>query len=213
MQLIPKLIFILLLSTKLCGQDASIKTRHDVGELKMTFPGIYFKHNSTDYATMPYIVDSCFKYIALHIKDISDIVIWRDSLETEKLSQQRIKKVRIALSKYKVKGIYIESMKKEQKISRHTINAIADSTQIKYLLTLNSVFEIAKTRLRNETMVNANKKWHVPCWMNLQLNKAGRKRCKMERKINKSKTSEKKKKRKRLVWTGWKTGFHWSTAG
>ncbi len=60
----------------------------------MTFPGIYFKHNSTDYADMPYTVDSCLGYTATHIKDINDFVIWRDSLETEKLTNRRIKKLR-----------------------------------------------------------------------------------------------------------------------
>ena len=48
-------------------------------ELKMTYPSIYFVLNSTEYAVMPYTVDSCFKYIAANIKYLNSIVIWRDS--------------------------------------------------------------------------------------------------------------------------------------
>ncbi|HEY1040488.1 MAG TPA: hypothetical protein VGF30_13830 [Bacteroidia bacterium] len=174
------IVFLLFFFTRLFGQDSDIKRLID-GELKMTFPGIYFKHNSTDYAVMPYTADSCFKYNGLHIKDINDLVIWRDSLESEKLTQQRIKKLKTELRKYKVTGIHIESMGEKQKISRRTMEMSADSTEIGYLLTLNSVFEIAKTRLPGEVSVKKHKKWQLPCWMNLQLNKAGRKRCKMER--------------------------------
>lgn len=61
MQPFIKLIIILVLSTKVHGQDLDVETRLESGELEMTFPSIYFNHNSTDYATMPYSVDSCFK--------------------------------------------------------------------------------------------------------------------------------------------------------
>jgi hypothetical protein len=136
-------ILLIFISTRLYGQDKDIGRLID-GEFKMTFPSIYFKHNSTDYSVAPYAVDSCFKYIALHIKDINDLVIWSDSLETEKLTQQRIKKLKTELRKYKVTGIHIESMGEKQKISRRTMEMSADSAQIKYLLILNSVFELPK---------------------------------------------------------------------
>lgn len=112
----------------------------------MTFPSIYFKHNSTDYAIMPYKVDSCFKYIALHIKDIHSLVIWRDSLEIEGLTNKRIKKLKMDINKYiSSNKINIHSMGKEQKISRHTINRLVSNEQIQYLLSLNSVFDISST--------------------------------------------------------------------
>lgn len=112
----------------------------------MTFPGIYFKHNSADYAAMPYKTDSCFKYIAANIKDINDFVMWRDTFESEELSTKRIKKVKAALNKYtRVGGIEIRSMNGQQKISRYIIQQSTDTAQA-FLITLNSVFEIAQTR-------------------------------------------------------------------
>ena len=210
MQTLAKLILVLLfISPTLSGQNVEIQTSINNGELKMSFPSIYFKHKATDYATMPYTVDSCFKYIALHIKDINDLVIWRDSLETEKLTNQRIKKLKTELSKYKVSGIYIKSMGKEQKISRRTIEDSTDSTQIKYLLSLNSVFDISRTK----TPIKPHKGWHLPCWMNWQLDKSGREHCRMERRLLAAEQKGKKKNKRHLVWTGWKTGFHWSTTG
>ncbi len=215
MQTFAKLtLILLLLSTRLLGQDSEID-RLMKGELKMTFPSIHFKHKSTDYATMPYSADSCFKFIANHFKgNINDLEIWRDTLETEELTNKRIEILKVGLRKYLKHGkIEIHSMENEQKVSRHTMAMTSDSTKIKYLLTLNSVFDISKTQTQNTTAIKPHKVSHLPCWMNLRLNKAGRKRCKMERSIiNKSKV-QLKKKRRRLVWTGWKTGFHWSTAG
>ena len=154
MRTLTKLTIIFLyLSTRLLGQNAKIDRLVD-SELKMTFPSIYFKPNSTDYALLPYTVDSCFNYIAEHIEDINDLVIWRDSLENEKLTNQRIKKLKIGLSKRKeTRNIYIESMGNKQKISRHTIEMANEKYQTQYLLSLNCVFEIAKTYLTSE------KKW------------------------------------------------------
>lgn len=122
------------------------------GELKMTFPSIYFKHNSADYAVMPYTVDSCFKYIAHHFdKNINSLVIWRDSAESEALTKTRIKKLNAELKKYISKGKpQIHSMEGLQKISRQTIALTTDSVQINYLLTLNSVFDFSKTRFSKE---------------------------------------------------------------
>jgi hypothetical protein len=160
-----KIVLILLVCTT-CLR-AQVKEM-DSGELKMTFPSIYFKHNSTDYATMPYTVDSCFKYIAFHFKDnINSLVIWRDSAETEELTYKRIKKLKIGLNKYKPSGkIEIYSMGKEQKISRHTINMSLNPTEIQYLLTLNSVFDFSKTRFPNRKKDHRMRPrwWCILCW-------------------------------------------------
>lgn len=175
-------IILLCFSTRLCGQSSEIKTKIYLGELKMTFPSIYFKHNSTDYAKMPYAVDSCFKYIAANIKNINGRPIWRDSIETEQLTKNRIEKLKADLDTYLgTKKIKIRSMGKEQKISQRTIYNGTDSLQIKYLLSLNSVFDISSAHIPDNTPTQASRTSRLPCWMNLQLNKAGRKRCKMER--------------------------------
>ncbi len=138
------------LSTGLLGQNSEID-RLINSELKMNFPSIYFKYKSTDYTKMPYTTDSCFKYIALNIADINDLVIWRDSSETDKLTSQRIKKLKTGLSKHKeTRNVYIESMGKAQKISRRTIDMTTDKLQIQFLLSLNSVFEISKTHISKE---------------------------------------------------------------
>lgn len=175
MQTFAKLILLLLISSGLRAQDAEID-RLMKSEFKMTFPSIYFKHQSTEYAAMPYTVDSCFNFIAVHFKDnFNKLVIWRDSAETEELTKQRIEKLKAGLKKYlPSEKIEIHSMGKEQKISRQTINRSSDSTKTGYLLSLNSVLDISKTGFPPEK-------------------------------------KSKKKKRRRLVWTGWKNGFHWST--
>lgn len=177
------------------------------GELKMTFPSIYFKHSSIDYATMPYTADSCFKYIALHFEDnINNLVIWRDSIETEQLTNKRVEKLKAGLKKYlSSKEIIIHSMGEKQKISRRTIYSISDSARIQYLLSLNSVFDISKTQFPAENKpvkrshVDHPRIWCPKCWKNHRFTKEYRK------------LHVKKKQRRHLVWTGWKTGFHWST--
>lgn len=135
------------------------------GELKMSYPSVYFKNKATDYAAMPYSADSCFKYMAAHINDIRSFVIWRDSSETEQLSNQRIKKLKTDLAKYIPKAkIYIESMKGAQKIAKRTIAKSDDATQVGYLLSLNSVFDVYTTSTLAEKI--AGKKSHVyhPRW-------------------------------------------------
>lgn len=114
----------------------------------MTFPSIHFKHGSTAYANMPYSVDSCFKYIAFRFDENSNsLVIWRDSTESEALTIKRIKKLKFALQKYlRTNEFQIYSMGAEQKVSRHTIKMTSDSSKINYLLALNSVCDISKTR-------------------------------------------------------------------
>lgn len=168
-KLVLALFFI---SHGLQAQEAEID-RLMRNELKMTFPSVYFKHNSTDYAPMPYTADSCYKYIALHFKEnINSLVIWRDSAETEELTSKRVEKLKQGLRKYIPSGtIEIHSMGTEQKVSRQTIRMIADSMKVAYLLSQNSVFDVSKTRF----------------------------------------PPVKRKVRRRLIWTGWRHGFHWST--
>ena len=168
-----KIISILLFcfsGTALICQDAEIN-RLIQGELKMNFPGIYFKHKSMEYANMPYTVDSCIKYIAKHAHNINYMVIWRDSIETENLTKQRINKLKSALSKNKeTRNVYIESMGDQQKISRKTIQQCKDTTQKNYLLSLNSVFEIASTKLTRKNKFKSHifypRPWCISCWQN-----------------------------------------------
>lgn len=182
-------------------------------ELVMTFPSIYFQHNSTQYADMPYKVDSCLKYIASRFNEnINSLVIWRDSTESEKITEARIKKLKPELKKYIKDGKFeIVSMNDAQKISQYTIQNINNKTQANYLTTLNSCFDFSKTKIPNITKqshVIRPKIWCKDCWKNgFHMDKKSRTLRKMARK-NKT---EKSKSRRRLVWTGWKTGFHWST--
>lgn len=133
-------------------------------ELKMSFPSIYFKHNSTDYAQMPYPVDSCFIFIQKNVKDIKSYVVWRDSGETEQLSNKRVQKIRGDLNKYTKAQIKVLSMGKEQKISRYTINK-NDKAQRSYLLSLNSVFDVYTTRTRKEMKMQTHiQRPRIWCW-------------------------------------------------
>lgn len=178
--LIKLLLIILFIPARLDAQEHEID-RLITGELKMTFPSIYFKHNSTEYADMPYRVDSCFKHIAFNYdKDLNSLVIWRDSMETEELTNRRIKKLNSELRKY-IKGTVVEiySMKQKQKISRRTINMTSNEAKIDYLLTLNSVCDMSKTRMAHKTIKRKKERKSIP----------------------------------HLVWTGWRTGFHWSSTG
>lgn len=137
------------------------------GELKMTFPAIYFKHNSADYAVMPYSVDSCLKYIAHNFDEsVNSLVLWRDSAETEVLANKRIQKLKLALKKnLKNTGADIYSMGDQQKISRYTIKQTNNSDKIHYLLSLNSVFEISKTRINNKLKyTNHIMRPSISCW-------------------------------------------------
>lgn len=139
-------LVLLFLFTGLHAQVSEID-RLIANEFKMTFPSIYFRHNSTEYAKMPYTADSCYRYIANHFKaDVTELVIWRDSAETETLTDARIKLLKAGLKKYLPKEkIEIESMGEEQKISRQTIGLTNDSAKINYLLSFNSVMDFANT--------------------------------------------------------------------
>jgi hypothetical protein len=162
---------LLLIATGLQAQEGEAG-RLIAGELKMSFPSIYFKHNSTDYAGMPYTADSCFKYIANHFdKNINSLVIWRDSTETEDLTRKRIKKLKAGLAKYiRTNKPEIHSMGGQQKISRQTIAMTTDSLKISYLLSLNSVFDFSKTLLPKDDSPSAlshlyrPKIWCWSCW-------------------------------------------------
>lgn len=151
-------VALLLVSSGLYAQDGEID-RLMKGELKMTFPSIYFKHNSTEYAKMPYTPDSCYKYIAKHFKDdVTEMVIWRDSAETEELTKARIEILKAGLRKHlRKRRIEIESMGEQQKVSRQTMHLTTDTTKLNYLLSLNSVMDFSNTNY----IMKKNKGDHV----------------------------------------------------
>jgi hypothetical protein len=192
-QVTIQIMIFLVIAAGLRAQDTETDRLVD-GELKMTFPSIYFVNRSTDYAAMPYTVDSCFKYIAANIKDIKSFVIWRDSSETEKLTSSRIKKLKAGLNKYTPSGkIHIHPMDKEQKISQHTIGEGVGDKQIHYLLSLNSVLDISKTKFptkwREKNHVELPRLWCWDCWKNGFHLQTRRKLRKMEK--HKKKDSQK----------------------
>ena len=141
--MLQRAIFLLLLTTTLSAQNPEVEKLME-GELKMTYPSIYFAHNSTEYAVMPYTVDSCFKYIASHIKYLNSIVIWRDSSETETLTGARIRKLKLDINKYIAsRNVKIKSMENEQKLSQRTIKKATTDKQLQYLLSFNSVLDVS----------------------------------------------------------------------
>ncbi|HXD93044.1 MAG TPA: hypothetical protein VNX01_07505 [Bacteroidia bacterium] len=166
-----KLFLILfIIATRFFAQDTEIDGLIK-GELKMTYPRVYFKNNVTDYAAMPYSTDSCFKYIAANLKAVRSFVIWRDSSETEQLTTKRIKKLKADLHKYTPSAkIYIESMKAAQKISQFTIKKSNSFEQTQYLLSLNSVFDVyttgvlAEKDLGKKSHVYHPRFWCFNCW-------------------------------------------------
>ncbi len=172
------IVLLFLFSASLLAQRSDIDTRMENGELKMTFPSIYFKHNSTEYAKMPYSVDSCFKYIAAKIKELNSYPVWRDLNEKERLTIMRIEKLKADIAKYVPSNkIQFQSMGSAQKISRHSISK-ANSIQADHLITLNSVLDVSGA-LKNKEMGQKKQRRGFP----------------------------------RLVWCGWKRGFHWSSTG
>lgn len=168
MQRASSILFILFFYTQsLLAQNLELEKLLE-GELKMTYPSIYFKHNSDEYYPTSYTVDSCFKYIAGHIKHLNSIVIWRDSSETEFLTNARIKKLKHDLNKYTPSGnIDIESMGNEQKISQRTIKKATNDEQFQHLLSFNSVLDVSGA-------IRHRKKWKrthvegrifcIECW-------------------------------------------------
>lgn len=187
------IIILLLISTIIRGQDSD--TRIESGELKMTFPSIYFKHNSTDYATMPYNVDSCFKYIATKIKHLNSYPIWRDSSETEQLTSSRILKLKAELNKFKsTDKINFQTMGNKQKVSQLTINKSADNKQREYLLSLNSVLDVSgvilqKKKLKKKGHPDRPRIWCFSCWKNHRFSKSYRLHLKQKKEFEASKSN------------------------
>src|SRR5579872_2280780 len=88
-----KILFLILISVSVFrGQSKQ----------QMTFPNIYFKLNSADYAKMPYTIDSCLKFLIKNIKakGIPSFIMFRDTIETELLLKRRIKRFKNDLNKY-----------------------------------------------------------------------------------------------------------------
>ncbi|MCE3278072.1 MAG: hypothetical protein K0S44_263 [Bacteroidetes bacterium] len=113
---------------------------------------------------MPYSVDSCFKYIAANIKDLYSLDIYRDSSETEQLTQKRIKKLQADMRKYLPSGrLNIKSAGKAQKISQRTIYNGSDSTKIQNLLSLNNVFDVSGSLTKKKVKTKKLKKNKVHC--------------------------------------------------
>lgn len=139
----------LIIATGLRGQVTQMDKMLE-GELRMTFPSIYFKNNSIDYAEMPYPADSCFKFMAANIKDINCFVIWRDKSESEELLKSRIKKLKSDLNRFTSEKIDIQSMGTLQRLSEQTIQKGIGKDQIQFLLSLNSMFDICRTRMGSD---------------------------------------------------------------
>ncbi len=168
--LIKLTVLLFCVSTRLQAQEPEVD-RLIQNEFKMTFPSIYFKHQSSEYATMPYTADSCFKHLAMHFKDeVSSLVMWRDSAETEELTLKRIGKIKRALAKYVDAEPDIHSMGAQQKISRETMRKTSDKLNKEYLLSLNSVLDLSKTRFPKDGPTRAlahvlrPKIWCFKCW-------------------------------------------------
>jgi len=188
-------IIFLFISTILRGQDTEIQTRLSNGELKMTFPSIYFKHNSTDYATMPYTTDSCFKYIATKIKHLNSYPIWRDSSETEQLTNNRITKLKADLNKFTPSGkIKFQTMGNKEKVSQRAINKSTDNEQRQYLLSLNSVLDVSgaihsKKKFKKKGHADRPRIWCPRCWKNHRFSKSYRLHLKQKEKIEATKNN------------------------
>jgi hypothetical protein len=138
-------LFLLLFVYSFHAQENEIDRLME-SELKMTFPSIYFKNLSADYAPMPYSADSCFKYIAQNKNDIHSLVLWRHAVEDDQLTLTRTKKIETELKKFMPEKMEIISMGTAQKISLKTIRTASDSLQTQYLLSLNSVLDVPKTK-------------------------------------------------------------------
>lgn len=164
-QRISQIILIFLICTlSLYGQKNSKQLSLNTDGLKMAYPNIYFKHNSIEYAEMPYSADSCFKYISSNIKDLYSLDIYRDSSETDQLTYKRIKKLNSDIRKYLPAGrLNIKSAGKAQKISQRSIYKDSDSTQIQYLLSMNSVFDVSGSLMKKKRKMKKPKKNKKHC--------------------------------------------------
>jgi hypothetical protein len=164
----PTIFFILIVIGAHLGAQSKEIDRLMHSEFKMTFPSIYFVNKSTEYAAMPYSADSCYKYIARHMEDIKGLVVWRDSSETEELTKQRIKKIKKGIGKHiRARRVRIKKVTDRQKISQRTIYTGTDSTQVKYLLSLNSVLDVSTLVVRpkgKKSHVEKPRWWCKWCW-------------------------------------------------
>lgn len=137
-------------------------------EFKMTFPSVYFKNNSTEFAQMPYTADSCFKYVADNIENLKTMSIWRDSSESSQLNKLRIKQLKKGIRKHiKFGALRIKSVNERQKITSHTISLFTDSLQTKYLLSLNAVFDVSSVVMLPKVKKSHTQKprwWCRWCW-------------------------------------------------
>jgi hypothetical protein len=167
----------LIVATCLHGQNSDID-RLVGAELKMTFPSIYFDHNSTEFADMPYTADSCFRYMAAHIRDIKSFAVWRDSAEEEALTKKRMEILKAGLYKYApAASPRIVAMGQAQKIAQRTIREGAGGRQQQYLRALNSVIDVVKTRDAAEkkagkrSHIDHPRVWCPRCWKNRRFTK------------------------------------------
>lgn len=86
-------VILLLLTTTLFAQQKDTSTT--VGsQIKMTFPSIDSKTKVPIMLQCLIQLIPALNYITKHVKDIKAYVIWRDSSETEVLTNKRIKKLK-----------------------------------------------------------------------------------------------------------------------
>jgi hypothetical protein len=153
-------LFILSTSLNLYSQPPEISD-----ELKMTFPSIYFKNNSVEYAEMPYTTDSCFKYITGHKKEVGYMVVWHDPGEPDVIAIERLDKVKNEIAKYHPEGkIHFVIMSEESKLSKETIEKARTPEEKKYLLALNSVIDYSPSRINKNQGTYYNHIWYPRPW-------------------------------------------------
>lgn len=142
-------------------------------EFKMTYPSIYFKNQSAEFAPMQYSADSCFKYIAENMEYITSMVLWRDSSESDELVRLRIKTLKKGIRKYiRTHRIRIKVVNDAQKIPSRTIYTGTDSTQIRYLLSLNSVLDVSALKVippGKKSHAQKPRWWCRWCWARGQM--------------------------------------------
>lgn len=126
-------LFFIFVSSCCIGQDKS--------KFHMEFPNIYFKNQTTEYAEMPYSIESCFKFIKTYIKEIKGYAMSRDSSETDALSKQRIIKIKKDLNKFIPSEKINIMLGFGDRISQKIIDKGVGYKEIQFLLSLNSVFE------------------------------------------------------------------------
>lgn len=159
--LIFSLILFLFSEFQVNAQTADIP-----GEQKMTFPSVYFRSNSVEYAEMPYTADSCYKYIAGHKKnEIGYLIVWHDPSEPDVIASQRLDKVKAEIAKYHPAGkIRIVFMNEGNKISKETLEKARTTDEKKYLLMLNTSIDYSPTRTNKNQGTYYNHIWYPRPW-------------------------------------------------